>query len=132
MVSYRHADGGVTVDLRDANALQGQPDEADLISEVEDVEGSEFDDKIYGDDFNNVLWGWGGNDQIHGFAGFDIITGGFGTDFLVPSYNPDGVQDLVDCDDYGSHPRDGDNGDHGVRFAVDNDFVRDCENILDL
>jgi Ca2+-binding RTX toxin-like protein len=131
-VSYRHSDFGVTVNLADPNALQGMPGEGDLVSEVENVDGSEFDDTIYGNAGTNNLWGWGGNDEIHGAAGQDLVLGGFGSDHLTPSYGPDGVADHVDCDDFGDTPSDGNNGDLAVRYRIDGDFVRNCESIIDL
>ncbi|MEM8743696.1 MAG: M10 family metallopeptidase C-terminal domain-containing protein, partial [Pseudomonadota bacterium] len=55
---------------------------ADL-SDVENVIGTNFHDKLYGDNEDNVLTGLGGNDLLQGKGGDDIIDGGAGTDTAI-------------------------------------------------
>jgi Ca2+-binding RTX toxin-like protein len=131
-VTYSTRAVGVVVDLNDPNALQGQPGEDDLISEVEHVYGGDGADKVWGNASSNRLMGFAGNDQLHGFQGKDIIAGGSGADFLTPSLAPDGVQDIVDCGDYGPYGDDGEPGDIAYRSLADGDAVIDCEQILEL
>ncbi|NRA98548.1 MAG: calcium-binding protein [Rhodobacteraceae bacterium] len=56
--------------------------EGDVISNFENVQGSEFGDVLIGGDDANYLIGNGGDDEIDGGAGRDIIRGGLGSDTL--------------------------------------------------
>ncbi len=56
--------------------------EADLI-DVENVFGTDFDDRLFGNAEDNVLRGEGGDDVFHAFAGDDIYNGGDGTDLAL-------------------------------------------------
>jgi RTX calcium-binding nonapeptide repeat (4 copies) len=73
LVSYRQATSGVTVDLAANQPLQN----------VENLEGSEFSDRLTGDQNDNVIIGRGGNDTLTGNAGNDIIKGGGGNNVLI-------------------------------------------------
>jgi RTX calcium-binding nonapeptide repeat (4 copies) len=73
LVSYREATSGVTVDLSVNQPLQN----------VENLEGSEFSDRLTGDRNDNVIIGRAGNDTLIGNAGNDIIKGGGGNNVLV-------------------------------------------------
>ncbi len=54
-----------------------------MLSDVEGVVGSAFDDTITGDDAADIIYGRGGNDTIDGGDGNDSIWGGSGTDSLI-------------------------------------------------
>ena len=72
-VSYRDSEGGVTVNLADGTA-QGGHAEGDVVTEIENVIGSDFDDVLVGDDAANRLEGRAGADQLDGGAGADWIS----------------------------------------------------------
>jgi hypothetical protein len=54
----------------------------DIVSDIENVIGSAFNDAIYGSNFDNVLVGGAGNDGIQARNGDDILDGGAGNDKL--------------------------------------------------
>jgi Ca2+-binding RTX toxin-like protein len=97
---------GVTVDLALGTASGGAEDGtgAALISNVENVVGSPYNDTLTGDVLDNVLLGAAGddvlsggdgNDILSGEAGMDVLTGGAGADrFLVGL--ADGVDTVLD------------------------------------
>ncbi|MGI9384162.1 MAG: calcium-binding protein, partial [Methyloligellaceae bacterium] len=55
----------------------------DVVRNVENVRGTDFDDIITGDDLANVLEGRGGNDRLTGGAGDDTVLAGAGFDTIV-------------------------------------------------
>ena len=55
----------------------------DTLTNIEDVQGSAFDDTITGTDGDNQLIGQGGDDTINGGGGDDFIDGGTGNDTLA-------------------------------------------------
>ena len=71
---------GVVVDLHRGEATG---DGADSLAQVENVRGSEFDDRIVGNLRPNVLLGSGGKDLIDGRGGADRLTAGAGNDVLT-------------------------------------------------
>lgn len=79
--SYRHAAGGVGVDL--ANGV-GRAGEAlgDLYDDVENVDGSAFGDVIVGSGGANRLDGGGADDTLIGGNGNDVLIGGARSDTL--------------------------------------------------
>lgn len=73
LVSYRQATSGVTVDLSANQPLQN----------VENLEGSDFNDRLSGDPNDNVIIGRAGNDILKGGLGNDILKGGPGNNQLI-------------------------------------------------
>jgi serralysin len=57
--------------------------EIDTLSNIENAEGSDFDDFLIGNDAKNVLSGGDGNDEIAGGGGADILEGGEGMDVFI-------------------------------------------------
>lgn len=80
MVSYASASAAVAVDL--ANATAGGAAAGDVLTNVESLQGSSFDDTLTGDDGHNVIDGRGGNDVLRGRGGNDLLIGGAGADVL--------------------------------------------------
>ena len=80
-VSYRDSDEGVTVDLEEGTGEGGHA-EGDVITGIENVLGSGYDDRITGDDTANQLEGGDGDDQLRGGGGADRLEGGDGDDDL--------------------------------------------------
>ena len=79
---------GISFDLSLGNASRGDA-LGDSVENIENVNGSNYDDVIIGDDFNNIIKGTLGNDTLHGRAGKDTIYGGDGNDVLHSGANGD-------------------------------------------
>ena len=75
IASYTKSPGGVRVYL-DGTPGSGGDAEGDVLTEIEDVWGSRFDDRIFGDGANNRLFGNDGYDFLEGGAGADVLHGG--------------------------------------------------------
>ncbi|MEE1611970.1 M10 family metallopeptidase C-terminal domain-containing protein [Microvirga sp. CF3016] len=90
-VSYLGATSGVTVDLT-GNANGGAA-AGDVISGVEVLQGSNFDDRLTGIDRGNgqgvQLYGEGGSDWLYGKNGGDCLFGGAGNDWLDGGFGGD-------------------------------------------
>ena len=84
-VSYKYSPAGVNINLRAGTASGGDADGDMLADDIENVEGSMYDDVISGSrggNANNRLWGLGGNDELFGDRGEDMLSGGAGDDTL--------------------------------------------------
>lgn len=77
-VSYAAATGGVNINLA-ASPCKGNIAEGDVLSNIEYVIGSNFDDTLAGGTGNETLYGGGGNDLFIGSAGADFLIGGPGS-----------------------------------------------------
>ena len=94
-VRFANAASGVTVDLRIATAQQTSASEGrDTIRNVENVEGSPFNDRIVGGTGSNTLFGGAGDDTLSaaGLGGApDTLSGGSGAnvfDLGSPGHSP--------------------------------------------
>jgi Ca2+-binding RTX toxin-like protein len=83
-VSYITAGQGVSVSLNLTTAQTGTSGDhvGDVISGVEHLEGSEYNDSLTGNADSNDIFGLGGNDTIVGLDGYDRMFGGDGNDVL--------------------------------------------------
>jgi Ca2+-binding RTX toxin-like protein len=54
-----------------------------LGTQLENLVGSNFADKLYGNELANVITGGAGNDTLDGGAGNDILVGGTGNDVIT-------------------------------------------------
>jgi hypothetical protein len=77
--SYEGSASGVTVDLS-AGTASGGDAEGDVLSGIENLTGSAFDDILTGDGGANILFGEAGDDILAGGGGADTVDGGVGTD----------------------------------------------------
>lgn len=75
---YSSAGSGVDVDLRDGTAAG--LGSSDVLTSVEAVTGSDFDDTLDGSQGENTLYGGEGSDSIDGHGGADTLYGGDGGD----------------------------------------------------
>ncbi|QDU68546.1 PKD domain-containing protein [Engelhardtia mirabilis] len=87
-VDYSAAAGGVVVDLVAGTATGAGND---MLSGIENVTGSSFDDTLSGDSGANVLTGGAGDDVLDGGAGDDLLQGGAGADTLTGGAGTDTV-----------------------------------------
>lgn len=84
--SYEHSPSvgglGVTVSLTAPLTNTGDA-LGDTFINIQNIQGSGFDDTLTGDGNNNTLWGGDGNDALSGLGGTDTLWGGNGNDTLT-------------------------------------------------
>ncbi|MGK9171559.1 hypothetical protein KXR53_35080 [Inquilinus limosus] len=85
IASYYTGSIGVTVSLATGSGSGGEA-EGDTLSGIENLSGSQGDDRLVGDSDANVLQGWNGSDALTGGGGKDTLTGGAGADRFVYGY----------------------------------------------
>ncbi|MES9877434.1 MAG: DUF4347 domain-containing protein, partial [Candidatus Sedimenticola sp. 1PA] len=96
MISYAGDSISVEVDLNNFYAfhgyiiIEGIP-YTDILSNVEDVEGTSHDDTLTGDAQANRLIGGAGDDLLNGGAGEDTFNGGLGIDTVTYENDPHNV-----------------------------------------
>lgn len=93
-VDYSAAAAEIEADL-ESGAITGPGAGLDLVAEVEDVRGSDFDDTIIGDEFANFVQANDGKDTVEGGDGDDTLKGGIGGDTLKGG---DGGDELLSQD----------------------------------
>lgn len=88
LISFENSGAGVVVDLA-VPAAQNTNEGADVITGVEGVIGSVYNDLLRGRDvpgeLGDLLAGLEGTDQLLGFDGNDFIVGGLGSDKGAPA-----------------------------------------------
>lgn len=77
---YLFSNGPVSIDL--SSGTSGGADGNDVLSGIENLVGSNFDDSLTGDELNNDINGNFGHDQIFGLAGQDSLNGLVGDDSI--------------------------------------------------
>lgn len=124
--TYFHAEAGVKVSLAIAIAQDTEGAGTDLLTNVENIQGSQYADQLTGNAGDNMLDGYHGNDSLYGGAGDDhiyendgddTIDGGDGIDTL--NYSPGSSGVTVDL---------GDTGPQTVRGG-ETDIVTNIENL---
>ncbi|NET20297.1 MULTISPECIES: hypothetical protein [unclassified Okeania] len=88
--SYFTSESRVHVSLFDGKGWAGDA-KKDTLTNIENLEGSEYEDLLIGDAQNNILSGLGGDDLLKAKRGNDLIDGGEGEDRL---YGQDGNDTL--------------------------------------
>jgi len=90
-VTYFQSTSGVSASLRNGNGLSGGQETGygsagdatrDLYFEIENLVGSNHDDRLEGNSLRNQLSGLDGDDFIFGYGGIDYIKGGGGDDVI--------------------------------------------------
>ena len=101
-------DGGAGIDtyvmttatfvfMADGNAVDGEGG-VDQFVNIENVIGSDFDDRVFGDAQDNTIFGGGGRDFIFGGAGNDRLNSGTGFDRAEGNDGDDlFISDAIDC-----------------------------------
>ncbi|MCL1467055.1 calcium-binding protein [Argonema galeatum] len=90
VISFRRDASAVYVDLKEGFANDGFQAK-DSIAQIENVVGSNFNDRIYADDIANTITGGKGNDTIDGRGSSDLIYGEANNDVI---YGADGEDTL--------------------------------------
>ena len=117
-VSYERSNRAVTIDLSNADTNgyvwpTGGDAAGDRLRDIENLTGSNHNDRLTGDRKDNVLDGGHGNDRLEGGAGRDVLTGGGGADVFVVNHGENDwrktnlVTDFEQGHDrlyYGRHP----------------------------
>ena len=89
--TYEQSLTAISIDLVSGSGFGGQAD-GDVLTNIENIIGSNFSDNILGDADNNVLIGGRGNDIVAGGLGDDEIVGGIGNDQLFGGAGNDLLQ----------------------------------------
>ena len=99
--SYEDAASGIIANLATGDAM------GDVLTSIEALSGSSFNDQIVGDGNDNALSGNGGKDFLDGGAGNDTLNGGSGDDTLVGGVGADVLLggDGIDIASYGGAVR---------------------------
>jgi Ca2+-binding RTX toxin-like protein len=90
-VSYVDAKEAVIVNLALATGLAGDA-KGDSYTNIENAEGSSYNDTLIGTSGNNVLEGGKGNDSLNGGSGADTLSGGAGNDTVSYATSKEAVQ----------------------------------------
>ena len=86
--SYATSPLGVKIDLRDGTVSGGDA-QGDVLSLIENLEGSAHRDTLFGDSGGNMIEGGGGDDILVGMEGDDTLRGGAGPDNLTGNSGAD-------------------------------------------
>ena len=91
-IKYDTSSAAVQVDLRSTAAQTSTGDASgDILSNIENVTGSSFDDRITGSQVSNVLKGLAGNDTLVSIGSNNTLDGGSGTDTASYEFNDNGI-----------------------------------------
>jgi Ca2+-binding RTX toxin-like protein len=79
--SYEDSNAAVTVSLASGSG-QGGTAQGDVLSSIENLYGSSYDDTLLGNSGANTLSGGAGHDTLKGGGGADVLDGGLGNDWI--------------------------------------------------
>lgn len=88
-ISYEDAPAAVTVDLAITRAQNTVGSGRDRITQIENLVGSEFGDRLSGTKGGNRIEGLGGDDLIQARGGNDLVYGGAGDDLVLAGNGDD-------------------------------------------
>ncbi|OEK01152.1 hypothetical protein BFP97_06350 [Roseivirga sp. 4D4] len=131
-VSYASAANAVIANLNNGTVTGSG---TDTLSNIENLEGSDYNDTIFGSSGSNELFGGAGNDNLKSYAGDDIAFGGEGADKVyghggndILYGDGDGTETYAGGNDtlYGSSGNDtlyGGGGNDDLRGELDHDTI---------
>jgi Ca2+-binding RTX toxin-like protein len=79
---YSSANAGVNVSLENGVVGSGGEAEGDRLYDIDDLDGTYFDDSLTGNDLHNEILASAGDDHIYGKGGDDLLWGGAGADVI--------------------------------------------------
>jgi Ca2+-binding RTX toxin-like protein len=141
VASYINSPDAIHISLLSQDEQQatqdGNPDNpiqadsvGDVLSEIEQINGSLYDDYIAGDKYDETFYGYDGNDtlygqdgadQLYGMQGHDYINGGVGNDTLDGGAGDDTIKGERGNDHiYGGDGNDTLEGDGEVQYVPEN------------
>jgi Ca2+-binding RTX toxin-like protein len=91
-VSFNGATTGVRCDLRGQPGAVCTGEGSDTLSEIENLIGGPYNDRLNGDNNDNYLNGYIGDDDLYGNGGNDLLEGGWGNDRLWGGEGNDTLQ----------------------------------------
>ena len=121
-VSYADSTTGVTADLTNGGA--GGYAEGDTYANIENLDGSAYNDILTGDDGDNTLKGGAGDDTLIGGAGADTLEGGAGIDTASYKGSNTGVNIYLSLQDANGYSFSQNRG------HAQGDRLKDIENIV--
>ena len=87
-MNYFGGTAGINIDLSDGLAESGGEADGDVLSNIEQIDGTfGSDDTIIGDDSGMLIKGWGGADTLGGGTGNDRLEGGNDQDWFIAKDN---------------------------------------------
>jgi serralysin len=94
--SYEEAGYKVIASLTDSSINTGDA-EGDTYTDIANLTGTSYSDRLTGNFANNIIDGHAGNDWINGGRGKDVITGGSGNDHIYygNALQPDAYADSI-------------------------------------
>lgn len=90
VLDYRNSNEGIRAFL-DTGVFTGGHAQDDVVTGVENIFATDFDDRIRGDDARNTLRGRDGDDNVRGERGSDLLQGQDGEDMLFGGRGADGL-----------------------------------------
>lgn len=87
--SYADASEGASISLETGASAFPSAALGDVLINIENLQGSAFDDTLSGDGGDNALYGGDGDDYLNGGGGNDLLVGGAGSDELYASDGDD-------------------------------------------
>lgn len=91
-IKYDTSSASVQVDLRSTTAQTSTGDAlGDILSNIENVTGSIYDDRLTGSQVSNILKGLNGNDILVSIGSNNTLDGGNGTDTASFEFNDNGI-----------------------------------------
>jgi Ca2+-binding RTX toxin-like protein len=97
-----------------------RPIESDTLRSIENIRGTNFDDRFHGSTSDNVLWGRGGNDTYVTDLGNDTLIGGTGIDTVDYSASSATSGIIVSID----------SGVRGTGGFAQGDLLSEIENVI--
>jgi len=88
LASYFFSGAAVTINLASGFANGGEAT-GDILDNIENLYGSNFDDLLAGDGYGNTIYAGGGNDTVRGYASNDVLVGENGNDVIEGGYGAD-------------------------------------------
>jgi Ca2+-binding RTX toxin-like protein len=88
--AYSYATAGVNVELSITTAQATGGSGWDTLTSIENLTGSNYNDRLIGNSEANVLTGGTGNDILYGGGGADYMIGGNGKDYIYCGTENDG------------------------------------------
>lgn len=88
--TYAQSVSAVTIDLENGTGSGGDA-AGDVLSNIENVIGSQYGDTLIGDSADNELYGAAGDDTLRGGFGYDTLNGGEGSDIADYSTAIEGI-----------------------------------------
>ncbi|WP_108817344.1 calcium-binding protein [Pseudovibrio sp. Alg231-02] len=86
LVSYKFFEVSVDIDLSSGRTTKAGSEniwERDELVNIENAQGTNYDDVIRGNNGDNSIWGEQGDDVIRGGGGNDYLHGGLGDDLVI-------------------------------------------------